>query len=1463
MSVIGSADFDRPITFASGRIFYPFGGGPFQLEPSKCGVVTSNLGMVEFQLDLIRTLSARESRATLSCMISAEYATEEALAALRKIKPAASLTPSVLTDWLFRFVPTPALEARGELMAPVLMASNGLGTARLMMSLSIESGLLLESMLQERTVLAAIAEAQLTGVSPRVPVVVRFESDRVLSQLLERADPTMALPRRLIVDYFNTADPATLPLTISGTLDRASIPHFAEIMTDRIVARFGRYVPSNTIEDAPVVQFEQPSSNTSLVWSLSQPFITNRRVVLPVDLFSAAQNQIDRLGVDSVITRRDLNALPSFGHSRVTALCNLPASRAGVEAIGVTLTFPPYPPHRPQARTATALFESGDDIAKIDVRLSPGEPLHYRYSTFVVVSDEAGTRQINMPEAAGEGALLRLSPEHFPIEFALIEATPALAQLAVITGICTYEKDGQTFERLFKIDSGQLSVGIPIPRERSSIRIDVVAVARDGSGQISLGPFETPQVKLDLTSFPTYGPQQIEVKCVFDDSSTLQAVSLLPDGSAESAENITTLPLTPADSSRTFGWFARSPFGTGFRYRPYHAHGGAWTEVPLGTPTLVLFSSRLQRQEIMREVFTKSERGIRESLPRRPRRQTEAATTPLAEAVVVAIGTSPSPNPTDQLLYTHVDDPNKKLYVPRYVLDVQNVSGQTRYRMKMLQQAESLMLEVNLIAVPPPALGESARDAEEYRHLLTIQLEFFVSGSSGAKKTLEFTDVTRNGEIVTARLTFATLAERDDVYRVLTDPARGARLVVRRFIDVSVPQRPPAPDEPRPPRPPIRLPVRPFPERPPKWTILPKHADPPSPIVRPEAPLMKGAKLILDDGVFTSRVGIMKAGALTLHRGIESAPARSLEAGLFKTAVMGGLVNANISTTIKVDTFVPILPTPQLAFTGAMDVGGSTIYTFSIVNWSEFSDEFFAAAPDLPPYAGTQSASRTTVELRDNDTGQRIYEFVSLGSAKHVSSLTFYRDEPLAVLNVHAVMTDRRTKVQRVSNVVSTSIRERSLPPHLSMRLELLQTVEPTAFTFPPALHGYIFEGVNPGSGSNQLIRYRFRWQESFQTYYQDASRPWVVYVFPDQFKIARQSDFQFTPFVTVREVTSHEDGRATNLVFDYVVAPYMDTKRLNDARTRLLADPRFGASRVEFEPLLTSDVRFRIDRPSVSGVVREQRSDAAMILQGSLNDTLTMSLEDFKLLFDAMCERNASMFSGEVQIDVPNQATEVIRFVAKMDDLAGEIFSYEAVSQDDGTFHVALTNNIESPINIQTLDTMVSLDGQQVRGFIQGSAVPREQLLPGETIQLTIAPETAITSNAEPQITFDLSGVTVTADREAIWRCILDRSTVQYFRKVTVKAIPTLFEAMPGREAERIVSVLVHIEGSPTEELTAAALERKVHVNLPIDDVILERPVSSTFRYTLTVIRANGRQETDQQPREQFGDLFYLPLVP
>jgi hypothetical protein len=94
------------------------------------------------------------------------------------------------------------------------------------------------------------------------------------------------------------------------------------------------------------------------------------------------------------------------------------------------------------------------------------------------------------------------------------------------------------------------------------------------------------------------------------------------------------------------------------------------------------------------------------------------------------------------------------------------------------------------------------------------------------------------------------------------------------------------------------------------------------------------------------------------------------------------------------------------------------------------------------------------------------------------------------------------------------------------------------------------------------------------------------------------------------------------------------------------------------------------------------------------------------------------------------------------------------------------------------------------------------------------------------------------------------------------VKAIPTLFAAVAGRENEQIVSILVEFEGGGTGELDATTLETRVRVDYPIDDVMLNRPVATTYRYTVTTIRADNRQDRDAQPRDGSAPVFYVIVV-
>lgn len=1459
MSLIGYPDLDRPLAFGSGRILRTFGGGPLLLAPSRYGVLADDAsGLLDWHLELVRALTPGDSRATFGCTVGAEYDAADALAHVRELDPDATLASLLGSEEWLRILPTPALAAASGATAPVPLASSGLGTGRLLMPLPVDAGLLLEAVLTGGGPLDAVAEVTIAGVSPRVPAVVRFDPATLLAGLRAAADAAGALPYAAIVEYFGQ-DLDLLPLEVSGTVDATNATAFADTMADRVVDRFGRYIPALEVADAPVVALAPGSAGGTVTWSLSQPVLARRRTLVGVDLLSAARAQLDRLGVDSLVERRDLAVLPPLGQHRITVLSTGPVARAGSDVLGVTLEFAPNPPDRPQARTATALLE-GVDIVGLDVQLAPGEPLRYRYTPFAVVTDSEGARQVDGTTRDGAGEVLRLSPADFPVELALCEATADLARLAVLSGVCAWEAGDQVHEQAFTLDGGRLTAGIAVPRDRDSLRIDVLAAARDGSGALALGPFETPPVRLDLGSFPSYGPRQARVRCEFDDAATVRAVSLLPLGEEDRPENATTLALTPAEPVATYRWFARSPFAPGYRYRPHDAAEAPWAAVPAGGD-LVLRSSDLAGGAALREVAVRpSAGGLREVQPRAPRPATEAGVlagvledAPAPEAGVVPVAVCPVPVPSDDLVYTRVDDATRKGYLPRYALDLQTVSGQQRYRIAMAQGETSSTLTVHLVAAMPPTPAQQAPDATELAHQLVIALDFLVSPTAGARKTLEFTDVTRTGPVVTAVLTFATLAERDDVYSALVDRQRGARLLVHRYVDLLVPTDAPSippilwPPASRGPL--VKLPDRPEVEWPPQKLV---KVRPGKPIVYTKPPTTVDpwrkppiSPIVTDAGVNLAALKVMTEAARLRDRKVSVLPALLTEP----------LDLVPVDIPILVLSF---LPTPQLAFTGRDGDRG----LISVTNWSEFADDYFVASPDLPPCGRNTSASRTWVDIEDADTGARVYGFCGLGSAQHLKELWF----PMSggsPANVRVRMTDRSASLERLSNAVATAVPEPPPPPaQRPVRQQLDQTVAPEPFAFSEALHGYIFEGVTPRGGDNQLIRHRIPRGGRTHTYLQDASRPWVVYVVPDEFKIARRPDPPYSPFATVRVRTAPGSQDAV-VVFDYVVAPHTDGARLADARIRLLADPRFGADRVEFQPLLTSDVRFLVDRPTVSGSVREERPDAALVLQGWLKDTLSMPLGDFRLLFDAMHRDTASMFLGQVEIDVPNGDTEVIPFSARMDDLEGPIFASTAVAATDGTIHVQLTNGIESPVDVQTQDPVVRHGDTEVRAVVR-SGLPHPDLRPGQTVELVVVPASPLPAGVDPEVVFGADGVVVEPDPEAIWDSILDRTTVEYYRLVSVRVIPpSVFEAVAGHEGEQVQSVLVEFEGGGTTELTGAAPAAQARVDYPIDDVVLGRPVSSTYRYTVTVVRADGDQQRDAQPRQGSSDVLFVSVTP
>ena len=123
--------------------------------------------------------------------------------------------------------------------------------------------------------------------------------------------------------------------------------------------------------------------------------------------------------------------------------------------------------------------------------------------------------------------------------------------------------------------------------------------------------------------------------------------------------------------------------------------------------------------------------------------------------------------------------------------------------------------------------------------------------------------------------------------------------------------------------------------------------------------------------------------------------------------------------------FAPI-PNPVLMFTGAeyfSREGKQFIrYRFDVDNRSSFPAEMFAPAPDLPPCGAKTKASRTWVDIY-NQNGKRLFGFCALSKPDDLSQIWFALEEKeIPPSWVYIELTDRKTNTKYKSNLAETSM---------------------------------------------------------------------------------------------------------------------------------------------------------------------------------------------------------------------------------------------------------------------------------------------------------------------------------------------------------------------------------------------------------------------------------------------------------
>jgi hypothetical protein len=314
---------------------------------------------------------------------------EEALTLLRDRHPGAMIAPAVFSSGFLRLRPViDADDMPADLCIPVPLAWNGLGITRFILKLSSPAVILLKRLLLEAESLAlhAAAELEMIGVSPRLPIRIRFNPAELLDTIISLGNEKRQIAWDDIVNFFRT-DPRSLPLEVHGKIEGHELEGFAEAVTDRIRVRFGAFVPAPEKDVKPYLSLVSPEEvgSGSFEWDLSEPIQVPRPLVLHLDPLEAARELVRAHGLDTIVWETVVPPIQT-GVLPIWVSANLPAHRLGLLALGVTVHAPPCPPHRVHTIVESAELHPPEDSTMIRLRLSPAEKLEYTFSTFVVLN---------------------------------------------------------------------------------------------------------------------------------------------------------------------------------------------------------------------------------------------------------------------------------------------------------------------------------------------------------------------------------------------------------------------------------------------------------------------------------------------------------------------------------------------------------------------------------------------------------------------------------------------------------------------------------------------------------------------------------------------------------------------------------------------------------------------------------------------------------------------------------------------------------------------------------------------------------------------------------------------------------------------------------------------------------------------------------------------------------------------
>jgi hypothetical protein len=409
-------------------------------------------------------------------------------------------------------------------------------------------------------------------------------------------------------------------------------------------------------------------------------------------------------------------------------------------------------------------------------------------------------------------------------------------------------------------------------------------------------------------------------------------------------------------------------------------------------------------------------------------------------------------------------------------------------------------------------------------------------------------------------------------------------------------------------------------------------------------------------------------------------------------------------------------------------------------------------------------------------------------------------------------------------------------------------------FTFDPALHGYVYEGigaVSPGA-SQGLVRRQIAWEGVSHVYYQDDGQRNVFYYLPDTFKIARRPVAPHEPILGASFASEDGSRDKIEVTFSYCAVPVVNKERLSAVLSQVKAlvpgEVLAASGGVVFEPLLPDPAKVKLKLAYPGAATSDGpfaiRPAALVDLRAGIVDALQLSIVQFEELFEAMLAFGSLHFTGAVAFDMGGTGEE-IPFQLRLHDTA-EPFAKWTHQAIGGDTEVSVTNDIESVLRVHHLDAIVDGD----TGPTVVPLAPVESSYPVAIAPATTARFHVAGSASGTLADIDLSDVEMIPDRRLIADIIVDPSAPpEYDRPIKVRTFVPVFAPPPDDAQRQVLAIAVDFENGAGVELTPEKLEGTVTVVTPLTDFLLRSDIpasdgtgpSQAYRYKLTVARLSG----------------------